>query len=132
MAGNLPYLQAPLNAGMATDEVTDQIALIEMYRQETQKEAGLAVACSDALRKLHELLEREQQALQQNDPDGEHAANIEAVTRQIQRTKNFANGGGQGNSRRVHSQQQRSALPDTARNPGRNKGRRAMGRRGAR
>ena len=132
MAANIPYLQAPLNAEMATDEVTDQIALIEMYRQETQKESGLAAACNEALRKLQELLEREQQALQQNGPNGEHTANIEAVTRQIQRTRNFANGAGQGNSRRAHSQQQRPPRQGDPGNPTRNKNRKTMGRRGVR
>ena len=117
---------------MATDEVTDQIALIEMYRQETQKEAGLAAACSEALRKLHELLESEKQAQQLNGPDNGHPANIAAVAHQIQRVKNLAGGAGQGNSRRAHFQQERSPRPGGPRNQARNKNRRTMGRRSAR
>ena len=44
---------------MISDEVIDAIAQIELQRQEMEKEAGLAAACNEALRKLHELLERE-------------------------------------------------------------------------
>ena len=71
----------------ATDEVTDAIAHTEMHRQETEKEAGLAAACNESLRKLHELLDREKQALQLHGPSTGHSANIEAVTAEIKRVK---------------------------------------------
>ena len=44
---------------MASDEVTDGIAAIEMHRQGTEKESGLAASCSEALSKMHELLAQE-------------------------------------------------------------------------
>ena len=74
-----------MGAGMATDEVTDIIANIEMQRQEMVKEAGLAAACSAALRRLHELLDREKEALQLHGSSTGHPANIEAVTIEISR-----------------------------------------------
>ena len=117
---------------MASDEVTDLIALIEMYRQEAQKEAGLAAACSEALHKLHELLEREKAAMQLQGPDNGHPANIEAVMHHIQRVKKLAAGQDHRNPKRARFGQQRPPWSAGARNPARSKGRRAMGRRGAR
>jgi len=123
-----------MSAGMASDEVTDMIAHIEMHRQEMQKEAGLAAACNEALRKLHELLEQERQQLQLHGPDTVHPANIEAVTLHINRVKQLAGAGGQksmaGNAR--PRQQRQASRPGGPRNPARNKGRRTMGRRGDR
>ena len=49
---------------MASDEVIDGIAAIEMHRQGTEKESGLAAACSEALRKLHAMLEQEKEEIQ--------------------------------------------------------------------
>lgn len=123
-----------MSAGMATDEVTDAIAHIEMHRQETQKEAGLAAACSEALRKLHELLEGEQAAAQPHGPDSGHLANIEAVMIEIKRVKKLADIASQGAIlKRTHTGQRQSApRPGGPRNPPRNKGRRTMGRRGDR
>jgi hypothetical protein len=46
-----------MNDELASDEVTDAIAFIEVHRQEAVKESGMAHACAEALRKLHELLE---------------------------------------------------------------------------
>ena len=59
----------PLQTNPATDEVIDMIADIEMQRQAMEKNAGLGASCSSALRKLHELLEREKEALQLHGPD---------------------------------------------------------------
>lgn len=73
---------------MTSDETLDAIAHIELHRQDMAKEAGLAAACNEALRKLHELLERERQA--PHEPGSRHAANIEAVTREIERVKGLA------------------------------------------
>jgi len=122
-----------MDAGMATDEVTDLIALIEMNRQETQKEAGLAAACSEALRKLHEQLDREQAELHLQGSGNGHPANIEALTNEIQRVRRLASVTKPGSSSR-HSrpQQQRRAQPGGPRNPDRNRARRTMSRRGGR
>jgi len=54
---------------LVSDEVTDGIAAIELHRQGTEQESGLAVACSEALRKLQALLEQEKEALQLHGPD---------------------------------------------------------------
>jgi hypothetical protein len=122
-----------MDAPLASDEVTDHIALIEMHRQEKQKEAGLAVACSEALQKLTELLESERSALQVHGPDHGHAANIEAVMRHIQRVRNFMSGGNnQRKSAHRRSQLQPPGRPGEAGNPRRNRGRRPQGRRGDR
>lgn len=119
-------------AEMATDEVTDMIALIEVHRQGTQKEAGLAAACNEALRKLHELLERERAALQMHVPDTAHAANVEAVSREIERVKQLAGITGPASRQKRSRQQQPGSRPRAPHNPARNKGRRTMGRRGGR
>ena len=65
-----------MNTEMASDEVTDSIAHIEMHRQEMAKETSLASACNEALRKLHELLKQEQEELQKNGPHPQHTANL--------------------------------------------------------
>jgi len=123
-----------LNQGAASDEVTDAIAHIEMHRQETEKESGLAAACSEALRKLHLLLEQEQAAQQSLGPGVGHTANVDAVTTEIGRIKRLAGVAGQhANSKRVRPGRQGPApRPGGPRNPPRNKGRRTGGRRGGR
>jgi hypothetical protein len=72
---------------MISDELMDAIASIEMHRQETAREASVAAACNEALRKLHELLEREREALQLHGPGARHAAHIEALSAEIERVK---------------------------------------------
>ena len=73
---------------MTSDETLDAIAHIELHRQEMAREVGIAAACSEALRKLHELLEHEREA--PHGPGTRHAANIEAVTGEIERVKGLA------------------------------------------
>jgi len=73
---------------MTSDETVDAIAHIELHRQEMASEAGIAAACSEALRKLHELLGREREA--PHEPGGRQAANIEALTAEIERVKGLA------------------------------------------
>jgi hypothetical protein len=53
----------------ATDEVIDAIADVEIQRQAMEKDAGLAASRSSALRRLHELLDREKEALQLSGPE---------------------------------------------------------------
>lgn len=120
---------------MASDEVTDAIAHIEMHRQEMVKEAGVAAACQQSLRKLHELLELERQALLPDGPHVGHQANVDAVANEINRVKSLAGNANRGNANpnrhpRPGQQQQRSQ--NGPRNPSRNKSRRTMGRRGDR
>src|SRR5512141_2231436 len=89
-----------MSTRMASDEVTDEIAAIEMHRQGTEQESGLAVACSEALRKLQALLEQEKEALQLHGPDTVFAANVEAVTNEIKRIQAMAGIKGHGSAPR--------------------------------
>ena len=118
---------------MASDEVTDGIAAIEMHRQGTEKESGLAAACSEALRKLNDLLEQEKQALQLSGPDTESAANVDAVANEIRRIQAMAGLKGQGMApRNARPRERQAPRPDKAHNAPRNRGRRTMGRTGGR
>lgn len=118
---------------MITDQVMDAIAHIELHRQEMAKEAGVAAACNEALRKLHELLNLEREALQSHGPGGGHAANIEAVAAEIERVKSLAGEVGKGAMpRHERAQRQKPVRPGQPHNRPRTKGRRTMGRRGGR
>ncbi|MBI2296349.1 MAG: hypothetical protein HYU76_10040 [Betaproteobacteria bacterium] len=117
----------------ATDEVIDMIADIEMQRQEMEKEAGLAASCSSALRRLHELLDHEKEALQLRGPDAGHPENVEAVTVEIERVKELAVIPSQGPLRKsAYPGQRKVSWRNAPRSPARNKGRRTMGRAGGR
>ena len=117
----------------ASDEVIDAIAGIEMHRQETEKETGLAAACSEALRKLHELLERERAAQQLHAAGTKHPANIEAVTTEIKRIQKMAGVRTQpAIPRNPRPGQHQVSVRSGTRIPPRNKGRRTTGRRGDR
>lgn len=67
----------------------DLAALIlstESHRREMQKTSGLASACNEALRRLHEVLARERNALQLHGPAARrHSANIRALKLEIAR-----------------------------------------------
>jgi len=118
----------------ASDEVTDAIALIEMQRQYMEKESGLATACNEALRKLHQLLDQETAATQPLSPGGGHTVNVEAVMMEIKRVKKMAGVASQ-NIILKHARsgrQKQASRPNGPRNPARDKGRRTMGRRGDR
>ncbi len=118
-----------MGAEMATDEVTDIIANIEMQRQEIVKESGLAAACSAALRKLHELLDREKKALQLHGSSTRHSANIEAVMIEIKKVKKLAGTTSQGSiPKSVRPGQRQVPWQNEPRNPTRNRGRKTMGR----
>jgi len=123
-----------MSTGTPTGEVIDAIADIDMHRQAMQKEAGPAAACNEALRKLHELLQRERQALQLHGPGAGHPANIEAVTAEIDKMKKLAGAGNRGErrGRKQDHSKKRMVQPSAPHNPARNKGRRTMGRRGDR
>jgi hypothetical protein len=117
-----------MNTEMPTDEVTDTIAHIEMQRQDAAREAGLAAACSEALRKLHALLASEK-ALQP--PGARPSPNVDAVTAEINRIKRLAQSPRAVPSNARHGRRQASPR-DGQHNPARNKGRRTMGRGGGR
>lgn len=120
-------------AASASDEVIDAIADIEMQRQAMVKDAGLAASCSSALRRLHELLDREKQALQQHGPDAGHPENVEAVAIEIDRVKGLTAITNPGPAPRgAYPGQRKVAWQNAHRSPARNKGRRTMGRAGGR
>ena len=117
----------------ATDETIDTIAEIEMQRQVMEQEAGVAAATRGALRRLHELLDREREALQAHGPSPGHPANIAAVTIAIERLTKVTGG--------VKNQRPSSGFPGSARperqpvswqnasrNSSKGRGRRTMGR----
>jgi hypothetical protein len=124
----------PLGTTPATDEVIDKIAEIESQRQAMEKDAGLAASCSSALRKLHELLDREKSELQARGPDVLHPENVEAVTVEIERVKAMMTAStNPGPAPRGGFPGQRKATWRNAqRSLARNKGRRTMGRAGGR
>jgi hypothetical protein len=124
---------------MASDEVTDGIAAIEMHRQGTEKESGLAVSVSEALRKLQELLAQEKEALQLGSVESAPGAdsvlvlNVEAVANEIKRVQSM--GGGKGPrpvSNNARPRDRQLPRPEKAHNAPRNRGRRTMGRTGGR
>jgi predicted TIM-barrel enzyme len=123
----------PLGTNPATDEVIDVIADIEVQRRAMEKEAGLAAASSSALRKLHELLDREKEALQLRGPATGHQGNVEAVTTEIERVKRLTVVRGQGPTRNAaYTGLRKASWRNAHRSPARNKGRRTMGRAGGR
>jgi hypothetical protein len=114
---------------IATDEVIDLIAGIEMHRKEMGKESDLAAACNEALRKLHELLEREREALQSHGPGTRHPANIGAVMFEIARVQKLTDDTSQpAISRNPRPGHHQVSLQSAARNFLRNNARRTMGR----
>lgn len=122
-----------MSTRMASDEVTDGIAAIEMHRQGTEQESGLAASCTEALRKLHALLEQEKEALRTHGPDTIYAINVEAVANEIKRvqamTSTRGQGGGQRNARGRGPQHPRPQKAQNAQNAPRKRGRRNnMGR----
>ena len=124
----------PTTDVLATGEVIDAIADIENHRQKTEKEAGLAASCGAALRRLHEILDREKEALQQRGPEAGHPENVEALMIEIERVKGLAVITSQGPAPKSAYPWQRkvSWKNDAPRSPARNKGRRTMGRAGGR
>jgi hypothetical protein len=111
---------------MISDEVMDAIARIEMHRQEMAKEASVAAACNEALRKLHELLEREREASQPHGPGARNEAHIEALAAEIERVKRLA--GAVAKAKQGRPQPQHPLRPGERHDLPRNKRRRTMGR----
>jgi hypothetical protein len=116
-----------MNPGNATDEIFDLVASVETHRQKREKESGLAAACNEALRRLHELLDREREAPQAHGPDTRHSANIEAVTIEIKRVRKLLGNTPRDAMSRVPRPGQGS-LQSAARDLPRDEGRGTMGR----
>jgi hypothetical protein len=114
---------------MITTEIANAIVHIEKHRQAMAKEASAVAACNEALRKLHELLDREHEALQSPGASGEHAANVEAVKTEIERVKQLAGTAGKGvMPKHGRPRMQKPVGPSKPHNPPRYKARRTMGR----
>ena len=123
-----------MNTKLVTDDVTDGIAYIEMHRQIAATETGLAVACSDALRKLHQLLDGERAALEGRASAAGRSANLDAVTDEIEKVKKLvraANGEGPG-AKQLRPRQHQAPRQNARPAPAGTKGRRTMGRSGER
>ena len=127
----------------ASDEVIDEIALIAMLRHEAEKHGGgLGASAGEALRKLHELRDREQKAMQVAEQKAVHQANLDALAVEIRKVQHLSgsanrNPGGDRNARPRPQQQQQPRKEGGGgggggggHNPARNKGRRSMGRQG--
>jgi hypothetical protein len=118
---------------LATDELIDTIAEIEVQRQAMEKEGGLGSASSGALRRLHELLDRERAALQLQGPVPGSPANIDAVTIEIERVKRL---GGMASAgaipKSARPERQSVSWQNAPRNSSKSRGRRTMGRAGGR
>jgi hypothetical protein len=72
----------------ATDDVLQSIASIETHRREIETASGLPASCNEALRRLHQLLDREREALQMHGPGTRrHSVNVGTVTVEIARVK---------------------------------------------
>jgi hypothetical protein len=120
---------------LASDEVTDGIAAIEMHRQGTEKESGLAVSCSEALGKLNVLAEQVKAALELNTQDPVLMANVEVVANEIRRVQAMSGVKGHGSSAKNNNprpRERQQPRPDKPHNAPRNRGRRTMGRTGGR
>ena len=116
----------------ASDEVIDEVAHIAMLRQDSERHGPGAGAGSEALRKLHDLRDREQKAMQVAEDKAVHQANLELVANEIRKVQHLAGNANrnpeQRNSRPRPPQQQQSRKEGGGpHNPSRNKGRRNGG-----
>ncbi len=130
----------------ASDEVIDEIALIAMLRQDSERHGGgVAASSNEALRKLNELREREQKALQEGGDKVVLQANLDALANEIRKVQHLsgsANRNPEQRHARPRPQQQQQPRREGgggggnggggggAHNPSRNKGRRNAGRQG--
>jgi len=127
----------------ASDEVIDEIAHIAMLRQDADRHGGGASSGSDALRKLNELRDREQKAMQEAVDKTVHQANLDAVANEIRKVQSLSGGGHRSSEQRnarPRPQQQQQPRKEGGgggggggrphNNQSRNKGRRNPGRQG--
>jgi hypothetical protein len=115
----------------ASSEVTDSILQIETQRQAMEKESGRVAACNEALRRLHELLNREKAVPGPHGAGSGYLANMETVMIEIKRIRKLASVKGQAEiARNPGPHHHQVSLHNETRNPTRSKGRRTMGRRG--
>lgn len=122
----------------ASDEVIDEIAYIAMLRHEAERQGGGGSSSSEALRKLHELRDREQKAMHEAEDAAVHQANLDAVAAEIKKVQQMSSSGGRNpehrNARPRPQQPQQQPRKEGGggggHGAGRNKGRRSMGRQG--
>jgi hypothetical protein len=112
----------------ASGDITTLILATESHRREMQKTSGDAGACNEALRRLHEALERERAGLQAHGPAArQHAANIAALKSAITGINALAVDGNAASTARRAAPRAFGAH-DPFRSFPRSKGRRTMGR----
>jgi gamma-glutamyltranspeptidase len=118
----------------ATRDVMNSIAIIEKQRLNLQQTAGLAASCNSALRKLHELLEREKDARQQRGPEAGDPDKVHAVMKELDRVKQLAaiTARVPSGTKSFLSPRKASRKGNEPRGAGRSRGRRTMGRAGGR
>lgn len=137
-----------MDGARASDEVIDEIALIAMLRHEADRHGGgLGSSGTEALRKLNELRDREQKAMQEGGPKALHQANLDALAVEIRKVQQMSGGGNRhsehkNSNPRPRPQQQQQQRKEGGgggggaggaggpHNPSRNKGRRNTGRQG--
>ncbi len=120
---------APLEHASATGDITALILATESHRREMQKTSGLAGACNEALRRLHEVLARERNALQVHGPAArQHSANIGALKLEIARIGALGGAGSGAPPAGPRSARAGGGAHDAYRTFARSKGRRTMGR----
>lgn len=102
-----------------------------MERQETEKESGRVAACGEALRLLHELLERVKAAPEPHGAGSGYLANMETVMIEIKRIRKLGSIKGPAEiARNPGPHHHQMSLQNETRSPTRSKARRTMGRRG--
>lgn len=83
-----------MNSEHATPEVIHALADIEMQRQKKEKESGVPVSCSWALRKLHELLPHDRKSWRTHVEPAVTLADIQAATLAMERLRKLSQGTG--------------------------------------
>lgn len=117
----------------AMDEITDLIAIIEVHRQEIEKESGREASRNYALPKLRQALLQAQEASQLNGASSAGLAVANALSAEIGRVEALG-----GNAAKYPAaagkppSRPQQPSPDARRGSSKNQGRRTMGRRGGR
>jgi hypothetical protein len=114
----------------ASGDITTLILATESHRRDMEKTSGVAGACNEALRRLHEALERERASLQAHGLEAQHhSANIGALKSEITRITALAGNAASGASATGHGAAGRGNGAHAGfRSFPRSKGRRTMGR----
>lgn len=113
-----------MSTSLTAEELIDELAAIELERQEKAREAGNAVACSAALRSLEKLQTTEKEALRTQGPSDVHSANLARLTTEIARVQKLG-----GTTNRSPNRPNRAQQPQQGRRPGKDANRESGRRR---